>query len=114
MRICQNSFSQCASHFNLVFLPSRLREGVRGGGERPLFLHIDYFIVSLMCPISPPPGSVKVQEEGERGQLSSTAQSASWQFSVMPVYGWGSQGEKQNATAGWLAALPVFEPHWQV
>ena len=38
---------------------------------------------------------------------------ASWDFSVEPQYGWGSLG-KQKATAGWLAALPVFEPHWQV
>ena len=39
---------------------------------------------------------------------------ASWDFSVEPQSGWGSQGDKQKATAGWLAALPVFEPHWQV
>jgi tocopherol cyclase len=34
---------------------------------------------------------------------------------VTPLAGWGGgPGQKQQATAGWLAALPVFEPHWQV
>ena len=37
-----------------------------------------------------------------------------WAFSVRPVYGWGDESGVQKATAGWLAALPVFEPHWQV
>ena len=32
----------------------------------------------------------------------------------MPTFGWGDEGSEQKATAGWLAALPVFEPHWQV
>jgi hypothetical protein len=37
-----------------------------------------------------------------------------WAFSVSPRAGWGGDAQaKQRATAGWLAALPVFEPHWQ-
>ncbi|MCO5581241.1 hypothetical protein L7F22_035119, partial [Adiantum nelumboides] len=37
-----------------------------------------------------------------------------WAYSTKPVFGWGDTTSKQKATAGWLAALPVFEPHWQV
>lgn len=37
-----------------------------------------------------------------------------WEYSTRPVYGWGSIGERQLATAGWLAVMPVFEPHWQI
>jgi tocopherol cyclase len=33
---------------------------------------------------------------------------------VQPRFGWGGAADAtQKATAGWLAALPVFEPHWQ-
>ncbi|KAK9792704.1 hypothetical protein WJX73_007933 [Symbiochloris irregularis] len=59
-------------------------------------------------------GSLVRAEEGAGGTLPSTVTSASWAFSVEPVLGWGDQNQKQKATAGWLAALPVFEPHWQV
>ncbi|GAQ89951.1 tocopherol cyclase [Klebsormidium nitens] len=38
----------------------------------------------------------------------------SWDYQIRPIYGWGDTGAPQKATAGWLAALPVFEPHWQV
>lgn len=30
------------------------------------------------------------------------------------MYGWGDVKSKQKSTAGWLAAFPVFEPHWQI
>lgn len=30
------------------------------------------------------------------------------------MYGWGDVTAKQKSTAGWLAAFPVFEPHWQI
>jgi tocopherol cyclase len=43
-----------------------------------------------------------------------TVPSARWEYSTRPIYGWGTVGSEQKATAGWLAALPVFEPHWQV
>ncbi|KAM7490423.1 hypothetical protein LguiA_033344 [Lonicera macranthoides] len=39
---------------------------------------------------------------------------ARWKYSTRPIYGWGNVGSKQKATAGWLAAFPVFEPHWQI
>lgn len=39
----------------------------------------------------------------------------SWSYVVRPKLGWGGGAEdKQYSTAGWLAALPVFEPHYQV
>ena len=44
----------------------------------------------------------------------STASECGWAFSVVPRFGWGGGADApQKATAGWLAALPVFEPHWQ-
>lgn len=48
------------------------------------------------------------------GGLQSTVNACAWEFDLQPVYGWGDAQGKQKATAGWLAALPVFEPHWQV
>lgn len=39
---------------------------------------------------------------------------ARWEYSTQPIYGWGNVGSKQKSTAGWLAAFPVFEPHWQI
>lgn len=43
-----------------------------------------------------------------------TVPTARWEYSTRPIYGWGDSGKEQKATAGWLAALPVFEPHWQI
>lgn len=42
--------------------------------------------------------------------------SASWSYRIEPRLGWGGEWgvDKQYSTAGWLAALPVFEPHYQV
>ena len=41
--------------------------------------------------------------------------SVSWCYAVEPRMGWGGRAAaKQYSTAGWLAALPVFEPHYQV
>lgn len=43
-----------------------------------------------------------------------TVKSARWEYSTRPVYGWGDVEAKQKSTAGWPAAFPVFEPHWQI
>ncbi|KAI5586404.1 hypothetical protein BDE02_06G209900 [Populus trichocarpa] len=43
-----------------------------------------------------------------------TVKIARWEYRTRPIYGWGSIGSKQNSTTGWLAAFPVFEPHWQI
>lgn len=59
-------------------------------------------------------GAIVAREDGASGDLPSTVPSCRWAFSVEPQFGWGDAGEDQKATAGWLAALPVFEPHWQV
>lgn len=59
-------------------------------------------------------GSLIADEVGAGGQLPSTVKTAKWAFTVQPLLGWGEKGKKQKATAGWLASLPVFEPHWQV
>jgi tocopherol cyclase len=37
-----------------------------------------------------------------------------WCYQVLPVYGWGQPQQIQQATAGWLSYLPIFEPGWQV
>mmetsp|Transcript_5140 Transcript_5140/g.12420 ORF Transcript_5140/g.12420 Transcript_5140/m.12420 type:complete len:260 (+) Transcript_5140:2-781(+) len=39
--------------------------------------------------------------------------SLSYRYRTERVHGWGNTGSQQ-ATAGWLASLPVFEPHWQI
>ena len=41
-------------------------------------------------------------------------QTARWEYSTRPIYGWGDVKSKQLSTAGWLAAFPFFEPHWQI
>lgn len=49
-----------------------------------------------------------------RSNYVETVKTARWEYSTRPVYGWGDVGSKQKSTAGWLAAFPVFEPHWQI
>ncbi|VVA14834.1 PREDICTED: tocopherol cyclase [Prunus dulcis] len=49
-----------------------------------------------------------------RSDYVETVPTARWEYSTRPVYGWGDVGSKQKSTAGWLAAFPVFEPHWQI
>lgn len=50
----------------------------------------------------------------DRSDYVETVKTARWEYSTRPVYGWGNVTSKQKSTAGWLAAFPVFEPHWQV
>ncbi len=33
---------------------------------------------------------------------------------IKALSGWGDDGKRQKATAGWLASFSVFEPHWQI
>ncbi|KAL3650815.1 Tocopherol cyclase, chloroplastic [Castilleja foliolosa] len=49
-----------------------------------------------------------------RTNYAETVKTARWAYSTRPVYGWGTIESKQKSTAGWLAAFPVFEPHWQI
>lgn len=37
-----------------------------------------------------------------------------WCYQIVPVYGWGQPQQPQQATAGWLSFLPIFEPGWQI
>ena len=37
---------------------------------------------------------------------------AEWDYQTEPIFGWGDR--TQQATAGWLSYLPIFEPGWQV
>ncbi|XP_050212527.1 tocopherol cyclase, chloroplastic [Mercurialis annua] len=48
-----------------------------------------------------------------RSDFAEIVKTARWEYSTRPVYGWGDVESKQKSTAGWLAAFPVFEPHWQ-
>jgi tocopherol cyclase len=59
-------------------------------------------------------GKIVAREEGAAGDLRSTVPTCRWEFSIQPRYGWGAADRKQQSTAGWLSALPIFEPHWQV
>ncbi|CAI9093513.1 OLC1v1029023C1 [Oldenlandia corymbosa var. corymbosa] len=49
-----------------------------------------------------------------RTNYADTVKTARWEYSTQPIYGWGNVDSKQKSTAGWLAAFPVFEPHWQI
>ena len=57
-----------------------------------------------------------VVDPGRAGRgPASSVEGCRWCYATTPVYGWGGDaGRKQLSTAGWLAALPVFEPHWQI
>ena len=63
-------------------------------------------------------GKLVASESGASGPPMSTVPSASWALNITPKVGWGAAGAGgvggQKATAGWLSALAVFEPHWQV
>ncbi len=37
-----------------------------------------------------------------------------WEYQVQPLYGWGDPRLTQQATAGGLSYLPVFDPGWQI
>jgi tocopherol cyclase len=37
-----------------------------------------------------------------------------WEYEIKPLYGWGNPALPQQATAGWLSYLPIFEPGWQI
>lgn len=37
-----------------------------------------------------------------------------WQYSIEPIYGWGSANGVQRSTAGWLSKFQAFDPGWQV
>ncbi|KAM2544478.1 hypothetical protein FF1_016951 [Malus domestica] len=54
-----------------------------------------------------------IRDDG-RSDYVETVPTARWEYSTRPIYGWGDVGSKQKSTAGWLAAFPVFEPHWQI
>jgi tocopherol cyclase len=41
-------------------------------------------------------------------------QNCRWSYQILPVYGWGQPGQLQQATAGLLSYLPIFEPGWQI
>lgn len=43
-----------------------------------------------------------------------TQATCQWQYKIEPIYGWASQGQPQQSTAGWLSFLQIFEPGWQI
>ncbi|KAF3776492.1 putative tocopherol cyclase [Nymphaea thermarum] len=64
----------------------------------------------------PPPSEEVPPQEFDRrvSEGFQTVKTARWAYATRPVYGWGDITSKQKAAAGWLAAFPVFEPHWQI
>eukprot|EP00241_Pyramimonas_parkeae_P004526 CAMPEP_0114272710 /NCGR_PEP_ID=MMETSP0058-20121206/28637_1 /TAXON_ID=36894 /ORGANISM="Pyramimonas parkeae, CCMP726" /LENGTH=882 /DNA_ID=CAMNT_0001391973 /DNA_START=28 /DNA_END=2676 /DNA_ORIENTATION=- len=60
-------------------------------------------------------GQLSAERGGAGPGPPSTVDTCKWSYATETVYGWGgNSSQKQLSTAGWLAALPVFEPHWQV
>jgi tocopherol cyclase len=51
-----------------------------------------------------------------QGRLRDPAmgQTVSWNYEIQPVYGWGDPQRPQQATAGWLSHVSIFEPGWQI
>jgi tocopherol cyclase len=47
-------------------------------------------------------------------QGSLPSQDCRWCYHTVPVYGWGQPQQLQQATAGLLSYLPIFEPGWQI
>lgn len=43
-----------------------------------------------------------------------TGQTAAWNYTTQPIYGWGNPGQPQQSTAGWLSQFQIFEPGWQI
>lgn len=41
-------------------------------------------------------------------------QYCSWQYKIKPIYAWGNANSRQQATAGWLSYLPLYDPGWQI
>ncbi|XP_058074300.1 probable tocopherol cyclase, chloroplastic isoform X1 [Magnolia sinica] len=54
-----------------------------------------------------------IRDDGRSDNMK-IVKTARWEYSTRPVYGWGNVDSKQKSTAGWLAAFPIFEPHWQI
>jgi tocopherol cyclase len=42
------------------------------------------------------------------------SQDCRWCYHTVPVYSWGQPQQTQQATAGILSYLPIFEPGWQI
>ena len=106
-----------------VGMASRLLEAPSKGSfwadEHRLALGHTTMGVPLRQPSSPRAferfvqGGWQLTETQHQGRLEDG--SVSWCYTIAPKLGWGGGGEaKQYSTAGWLAALPVFEPHYQV
>jgi tocopherol cyclase len=93
--------------------------GAAGAPPRAVLRDPAAFDATIACGFEASPtwhqGRLTPQERGAAGVLPSTAASAAWALGITPSAGWGdAPPAPQRATAGWLAALPVFEPHWQV
>jgi tocopherol cyclase len=54
------------------------------------------------------------QVTGTLHQGALPAQGCRWCYQIVPVYGWGQPQQPQQATAGALSYLPIFEPGWQI
>lgn len=83
------------------------------GGVLPARKFSDRVALGFQASATFHQGNIVAAEEGASGELPSTVRSCRWEFSIEPRSGWGPE-DKQQSTAGWLSALPIFEPHWQV
>lgn len=61
------------------------------------------------------PEGYQVTITQHQGQLfDPTGLTARWDYQIQPIDGWGQRGRSQQSTAGWLSALQIFEPGWQI
>jgi tocopherol cyclase len=67
-------------------------------------------------PIHRQPEYYRATATAHKGQMHDplTGQTWRWNYTLEPVYGWGSPQQAQQSTAGWLSQLQIFEPGWQV
>mmetsp|Transcript_55709 Transcript_55709/g.82925 ORF Transcript_55709/g.82925 Transcript_55709/m.82925 type:complete len:394 (-) Transcript_55709:236-1417(-) len=48
-------------------------------------------------------------------RMTTTVTTVDYDFSIESLVGWGGgYGDRQYSVAGWLSALPLFDPHYQV
>ncbi|MBF2037391.1 MAG: tocopherol cyclase family protein [Leptolyngbyaceae cyanobacterium T60_A2020_046] len=78
-------------------------------GDRPRYLSADAFSEQVAL-------GYQATAHHHQGALRDreTGAIARWNYTIEPVYGWGSVAEPPQPTGGLWSYLPVFEPGWQV
>ena len=89
-----------------IFPAETLRE--QNSKLHPTYLNPDTFDQTIQA-------GYQTTATWHQGKLKDpTGKWADWQYRIDPVYGWGNANLPSQSTAGWLSALQIFEPGWQV